>query len=96
MTSDAFIPGNVIVHFHDKNERETEKPKHIHGAEMKRMTFNVFPLDWDQLINSIFSTKSPIRLAFTGDGKTVYFAMHWENTVRQKNPWNVIINATIP
>jgi hypothetical protein len=98
MTVDTSIPGTVIVYFRDKNERGRAKPKHIHGGEMKWEILDFQPLDWDQLTNSVFSTKSPIRLTFKGDmrGKTVYFAMRWENTVGQKGPWNVIVSAIIP
>jgi hypothetical protein len=98
MTVDTSIPGTIIVYFRDKNERGTAKPKHVHGGEMKWAILDSPPSDWDQLVNSVFSTKSPIKLSFTGNmrGKTIYFAMRWENTVGQKGPWNVIVSAIIP
>jgi hypothetical protein len=98
MTVDTSIPGIIIVYFRDKNARGMAKPKHIHGGEMKWEILDAPPADWSQLTNSVFSTRSPIRLTFKGNmrGKTVYFAMRWENTVGQKGPWNIIVSAIIP
>ncbi|MDR2362267.1 MAG: hypothetical protein LBD91_06005 [Prevotellaceae bacterium] len=29
-------------------------------------------------------------------GKTVYFALRWENTRGEKGPWSDIMSATVP
>jgi hypothetical protein len=47
---------------------------------------------------SEFNTKPPFTLSFHGEqrGKTVYFALRWENTTGEKGPWSEIENAIIP
>jgi hypothetical protein len=45
-----------------------------------------------------FDTKTPVKLSFSGDqrGKTIYFALRWENNVGEKCPCSEIFNAIIP
>jgi hypothetical protein len=97
-TVDTSIPGVIIIHFRDKNEIGTAKPKGIHGVEFRWIILDTPPADWSQLLNSVFDTRSPIRLSFSGEqrGKTIYFALRWENNVGEKGPWSEIFNAIIP
>jgi hypothetical protein len=55
-------------------------------------------VDWKELIHSSFDTHTPLRLTFDGTerGKTVYFALRWENTRGEKGPWSEIMSAIIP
>jgi hypothetical protein len=53
---------------------------------------------WDELTHSNVDTNSPFTLSFENDqrGKTVYFALRWENTRGEKGPWSGIASAIIP
>jgi hypothetical protein len=74
------------------------KPKGAQGVETCFAILDTPPADWTQLINSIFATHNPIRLTFDGRdrGKTMYFALRWENTRGEKGPWSAIFNTVIP
>jgi hypothetical protein len=54
--------------------------------------------NWNDLVRSSFSTKSPLVLVFDGDmrGKTIYFALRWRNTRGEMGPFGPIMNAMIP
>jgi peptide methionine sulfoxide reductase MsrA len=55
-------------------------------------------IDTNELIRTVFDTHTPITLEFEGHdrGKTVYFALRWENTRGEKGPWSAIQSAIIP
>jgi hypothetical protein len=55
----------------------------------------VFP---EQLVQSSFHTRSPFTLEFHGAerGKTVYFALRWENTRGEKGPFGPVQSAIVP
>jgi hypothetical protein len=44
------------------------------------------------------ATRTPFTLEFSGHerGKTVYFALRWENTRGEKGHWSPIQNAIVP
>jgi hypothetical protein len=91
-------PGIVDIGFRDKDEKGHAKPYGIHGAETAWGVLDVVPVDWSELPHSTFATHSPLRLTFDGHdrGKTLYFAVRWENTRGQKGPWTDILSAIIP
>jgi hypothetical protein len=62
------------------------------------MVSDVPILDADELVHSSFDTHTPFKLKFNGHerGKTVYFALRWENTRGEKGPWSAVISAIIP
>jgi hypothetical protein len=97
-TVDTSVPATLIVHYRDKNDRGTAKPKNVRGTELKWIILDIPPTDWAQLLNSEFDTRTPIKLVFSGNqrGKTVYFALRWENNVGDKGPWSEIYSAIIP
>jgi hypothetical protein len=53
---------------------------------------------WNELTHSNVDTNSPFTLVFENDqcGKTIYFAIRWENTRGEKGPWSEITSAIIP
>jgi hypothetical protein len=55
-------------------------------AEIAWIISDVPPTKWEELIHSNFDTRSPFILSFENDqrGKTVYFALRWENTRGEK------------
>jgi hypothetical protein len=95
---DTSIPATVGVHYRDKNKLGIGKPKGVHGVEIRHEILDEPPKDWDQLRNSSFDTRTPAQLVFKGEdrGKTVYFALRWENNVGEKGPWSEIYSAIIP
>ncbi|MDR0698540.1 MAG: hypothetical protein LBG28_04900 [Tannerella sp.] len=97
-TTDTSKPGIVGISFRSKNEKGTAKPKHVRGAEIVSAVLDSPPTDWSQLIHSSFDTKTPAQLVFSGEqrGKTLYFALRWENNVGEKGPWSEIYNVIIP
>jgi hypothetical protein len=97
-STDTSKPAIVSVNYRDINKKGTAKPKGVHGAELRWVILTAPPKDWAQLVNSVFDTRTPIELVFTGDqrGKTLYFAMRWENTVGEKGPWSEIYSVIIP
>jgi hypothetical protein len=96
---DTSVPGHLGFHFFEKGSRHKKgKPKGQHGAEIAWVISDVPPTKWADLIHSNIDTNSPFTLEFENDqrGKTVYFALRWENTRGEKGPWSVIQSAVIP
>jgi hypothetical protein len=91
-------PGVVETHVVDSASGRKAKPAGSHGFEMAWGIFDTAPTDWEQLNHSSFSTRTPLRLTFSGNdrGKTLYFALRWENTRGVKGPWSEIFNTIIP
>ncbi|MDR1887143.1 MAG: hypothetical protein LBQ70_04430 [Prevotellaceae bacterium] len=97
-TVDSSIPATISISYRDKDERGTAKPKGVHGVEVGWAILDSPPTDWSQLTNSVFDTRTPVKLVFSGEqrGKTLYFALRWENTRGEKGPWSDIHNAIVP
>jgi hypothetical protein len=91
-------PGVVEIHFRDAGSKRKAKPKGIHGAEIAWAILSAPTTDWNELNHSTFDMRTPQRLTFDGTerGKTVYFALRWENTRGEKGPWSEIMNTIIP
>jgi hypothetical protein len=91
-------PGVVEIDFRNKDEKGHAKLYGIHGAETVWGVLDVAPVDWSELPHSAFATHSPLRLTFSGHerGKTLYFAVRWENTRGEKGPWTDILSAIVP
>jgi hypothetical protein len=91
-------PGVVEISYHDAESGHRAKPDGVHGAEVAWAILAAPPVDWKELTRSSFDTQSPLRLTFEGDdrGKTLYFALRWENTRGEKGPWSEIQNTIIP
>jgi hypothetical protein len=97
-TVDTSKPGMIIIHYRTKNSSSTAKPRSVHGVEIVHAILDKAPKDWSELIHSSSDTRTPAQLVFSGEyrGKTVYFALRWENSIGKKGPWSEIYNAIIP
>jgi hypothetical protein len=97
-TVDSSIPATISISYRDRNGRGTAKPGGVHGVEIGWEILDSPPTDWAQLTHSAFDTRTPAKLVFSGEqrGKTLYFALRWENTRGEKGPWSEIYNAIIP
>jgi hypothetical protein len=91
--------GCLTLHFFERGSRHKKgKPEGQHGAEIRWALLDTPPARWDELTHSEIDTNSPFTLTFENDqrGKTVYFALRWENTRGEKGPWSTIQSAIIP
>jgi hypothetical protein len=97
-TPDTSKIGVIGIHYRTKNGKGIAKPKHVRGAEIVWAILDTPPKDWSELIHSSFDTRTPAQLSFSGNdrGKTVYFALRWENNIGQKGDWSEIYSAIIP
>jgi hypothetical protein len=91
-------PATIDIHFHDAESEHRAKPMGVHGAEFRYAILDEPPVDWSQLSQSEFATRTPLQLVFSGydRGKTLYFSGRWENSRGEKGPWNDIQSVIIP
>jgi hypothetical protein len=97
--TDTSTIGRLIFHFFEKGSRHRKgKPAGQHGAELRWSLSETPVTEWNELAHSEIDTNSPFTLVFENDqrGKTVYFALRWENTTGKKGPWSEIRSAIIP
>jgi hypothetical protein len=96
---DTSVIRRLIIHFFEKGNRHKKaKPAGQHCVEIAWTLSDTPVTRWDELIHSNVDTNSPFTLVFENDqrGKTVYFAIRWENTRGGKGPWSEITSAIIP
>jgi hypothetical protein len=90
--------GAILVKFGNIETGKKGKPVGQSGAELVFAILDHKPVDWTELIHSIYSTSSPFRLSFKGSerGEVLYFALRWQNTRGEKGPWTEIMSVIIP
>jgi len=95
---DSSEPSQLTIHFKNAGSESKAKPFGVHGAEIVWDFGAEPPVDPSDLTHSTFDTNSPMTLAFNGAdrGRTVYFAVRWENTRGEKGPWSMTYSAIIP
>jgi hypothetical protein len=96
---DTSVVGRLTFHFFEKGgKRGQAKPPGQHGGELAWAIRDTPPADWIDLTHSSFDTHSPLTLVFgmPDRGKTLYYALRWENTRGEKGPWSEIASAIIP
>ncbi|MDR3133124.1 MAG: hypothetical protein LBU42_03775 [Prevotellaceae bacterium] len=91
-------PGMLEIRYRDYDSLGKGKPRGVHGAELLFTVSDTIITNHDQLLASLFDTRSPFRITFPDSqrGKTVYYSLRWQNTTGQKGPWNQIQSAVIP
>jgi hypothetical protein len=97
--TDTSLTGHISIQFFERGSNHKKgKPEGQHGVEIAWLVSDTPPARWEDLIHSSIDTNSPFTLVFENDqrGKTVYFALRWENTRGEKGPWSSIMNAIIP
>jgi hypothetical protein len=97
--ADTSVVGRVNIYVFEKgHNHKRAKPAGQHGVEVVWSIRETPPTRWDELLHSVIDTKSPCTLSFENDqrGKTLYFAVRWENTRGEKGPWSVIQSTVIP
>ncbi|MDR1584168.1 MAG: hypothetical protein LBS55_13105 [Prevotellaceae bacterium] len=96
---DTSVIGRVGINFYEKDgDHKRGKPAGQHCVEIAWAILDTPPARWDELIHSAADTHTPYTFVFENDrrGKTLYFALRWENTTGQKGPWSEIQSAIIP
>jgi hypothetical protein len=96
---DSSVSAHLTFHFYEKEgNHKRAKPEGQHGAEIAWLISDVPPTKWEELVSSNFDTRSPFTLSFENDqrGKSLYYALRWENTRGEKGPWSEIAYAIIP
>jgi hypothetical protein len=96
---DTSVLGRIIIAFYEKGSNHKKaKPPGQHCVEIGWVQSEVPITRWDELTHSNVDTNSPYALSFENDqrGKTIYFALRWENTRGEKGPWSAIQTAIIP
>jgi hypothetical protein len=96
---DTAKAGHVGIHFFAKESaRKRGKPLGQRCVEIAWAFSEKPPTRWDELIHSIVDTSSPYIFIFENDfrGRTIYFALRWENTRGEKGPWTTIQSVIIP
>jgi hypothetical protein len=99
--ADTSMLRRIIIHFANQDtseETSKAKPPGQHGAEIRWALSETPVIDVAELTHSSFDTHTPFTLEFQGHerGKTLYFALCWENTRGEKGPYSPIENAIIP
>jgi hypothetical protein len=91
-------PTRVAVHYRDQNSDRKGRPRGCHGVEMKYAFLDHEPSSREDLIFSVFSTTSPLFLDIdiSSKGKTIYYALRWEDNVGGKGPWSDYYHFTLP
>jgi hypothetical protein len=90
------VAGRVTINFFAKGSNHKKgKPAGQHGAEIAWLVSDTPPSKWSDLTHSAIDTNSPFTLEFENDqrGKTVYFALRWENTRGEKGPGSELKSA---
>ncbi|MDR2382405.1 MAG: hypothetical protein LBD76_00755 [Prevotellaceae bacterium] len=93
------LVGRITILFFERGKKHKKgKPAGQFGVEIAWVVSDTPPTRWEELLHSDIDTSSPFTLAFENDqrGKTLYFALRWENTRGKKGPWSSIANAIIP
>lgn len=88
----------LIIHYRDMGSKNKAKPHGIHGAELRWDMADTPLTDPQAMPHSEFDTASTFKLEFKDQdrGKTVYFALRWENTRGHKGPWSGVYSAIVP
>jgi hypothetical protein len=96
---DSHTHRRLIIHFYDwRTVNLKAKPPGQHAAEIRWAICDVPPKNVGDLTNTSFTTRTPFTLEFDEyqRGKTLYFALRWENTRGLPGPWSDIKAAVIP
>ncbi|MDR2065876.1 MAG: hypothetical protein LBP85_09265 [Prevotellaceae bacterium] len=84
--------------FHDMGKDSKAKPYGVNGAVIVYAVLDTPPADTTALTRSLLATRTPHTIEFTEEerGKTVYFAICWQNEKGERGPWSEIESAIIP
>jgi hypothetical protein len=90
--------GVVEVRYFDGKSKRRGKPRGMHGVELRWSLLDNHPgNDYHLLINSEFSTASPILLHLNPEdyGKTLYCVLRWENNRGVKGDFSIVYSIIV-
>ncbi|MDR0982449.1 MAG: hypothetical protein LBM07_04305 [Culturomica sp.] len=95
---DLNIPSRITIDFTAYLSDRHKKPEGVSGAVVKWKVSDVPITEIDEFTNSLLDTKSPITFVFSNNqhGKTVYFALAWQNTKGEMGHFSPIQSSLIP
>ncbi|MDR2801970.1 MAG: hypothetical protein LBB31_01990 [Prevotellaceae bacterium] len=95
---DSSIIRRLTIRFIEREHRVKARPHGQRGVVMQWVISDTPPVNLEELPHTSVTTRSPFTLEFQGHerGKTVYFALCWENTRGEKGPFGPIAYAVIP
>ncbi|MDR0982700.1 MAG: hypothetical protein LBM07_05610 [Culturomica sp.] len=88
----------ITISFRDSDSDRRAKPAGVQGAVVKWIVSDTPPTSIKVFTNSLLDTKSPITLDFEEEqrGKTVYFALAWQNTKGEMGHFGEIQSSVVP
>jgi len=88
----------IDLYFKEFGSSNRAKPKGVAGAVAFFEIRDSPPANQDELLHSVFTGRSPYRFEFREEdrGKTIYFALRWQNAKGQLGPWSAIQKSIIP
>jgi hypothetical protein len=91
-------PMVVEIHFRDKGSPRRGKPKGVQGVKFAGALLDHEPVSVKELPMSKFDPSSPMILRFeeADRGKSLYYALHWENAKGEEGPWSPIQKVIVP
>lgn len=96
---DASTRGILRLFIVDATTPESRaKPFGVHGCEIREQIGGTMPTNPNSMPLLAVETRMPYRADFDPDdiGKTVYFALRWQNTRGQQGPWSQVYSAMVP
>jgi hypothetical protein len=84
--------------FRDQGSKSRARPYGVSGAVIRWAILDHAPADIGELVNAVLATRSPHVFVFNDEdrGKTVYFAMQWQNGKGQQGKPGEIQWAVVP
>ncbi|MDR3268674.1 MAG: hypothetical protein LBT83_06370 [Tannerella sp.] len=91
-------PEVIWIHYRDAGATDKAKPAGMHGVEAVYRVSDVPVTDPEELIHSVFETRTPLKMVFDSKdrGRRLYIAFRWENTAGRKGDRSEIYEAIIP
>ncbi|MDR3199657.1 MAG: hypothetical protein LBU34_17460 [Planctomycetaceae bacterium] len=88
----------LSVSFHDMGSSGKAKPYGVNGAVILYAVLDIPPKNVNDLTRSVLATRTPHVFEFAEEerGRTVYFAICWQNEKGERGPLSEIENAVIP
>ncbi|MDR2641545.1 MAG: hypothetical protein LBC74_02000 [Planctomycetaceae bacterium] len=98
MNIDVLDFRRLSVSFHDFGSASKAKPYGVNGAVILYSVLNSPPQGLDDLTHTVLATRTPYIFEFNDKdrGKTVYFAICWQNEKGERGPMSEISHAIIP
>jgi hypothetical protein len=86
------------LRFHDMGSSNNARPYGVNGAVVAYAVRDTPPSSPNDLTRTVLATRTPFTLEFTEEerGKTVYFAICWQNERGERGPWSEIESAIVP